>query len=51
MILTKFLESKDWIRGLNFGIKTSVDMSNLKLFEANRCGLIGIPRKRSGTFQ
>jgi DNA-damage-inducible protein D len=36
MILTKFLKSKDWIRGLNFGIKTSVDMSNLKLFEGKQ---------------
>ena len=36
MILTKFLKSKDWIRGLNFGIKTSVGMSNLKLFEGKQ---------------
>jgi len=36
MILTKFLKSKDWIRGLNFGIKTSVSMSNLKLFEGKQ---------------
>jgi hypothetical protein len=36
MILTKFLKSKDWIRGLNFGIKTSVDMSNLKFFEGKQ---------------
>ena len=36
MILTKFLESKDWIRGLNFGIKTAVGMSNLKLFEGKQ---------------
>ena len=36
MILTKFLKSKDWIGGLNFGIKTSEGMSNFKLFEGKQ---------------